>query len=82
MGGGPNFHDDTGDGEKWRDQREIKKGQQITGLIVAVQETGNWLKGERPVVVLKTSKIGNTGRRKDVLQGTEKEKGEQVSPGT
>lgn len=60
----------------------IKKGQQITGLIVGVQETGGRLKGERPVVVLKTTKIGNTGRRKDVLQGTEKEKGEQVSPDT
>lgn len=60
----------------------IKKGQQITGLIVGVQETGGRLKGERLVVALKTTKIGNTGRRKDVLQGTEKEKGEQVSPDT
>lgn len=52
--------------------RLTKKGQQITGLIVGVQETGGRLKVERPVVVLKATK----GTQEKALQGTEREKGQ------
>ena len=61
-GSGPKYQDDIGverSGGNW--EEFTKRRLQVTGLIVGVQGAGDGLRGESPILVLKTEK-GNTGR--------------------
>lgn len=57
-GSGPNYQDDGVErsGGNW--EKFTKRCLQVTGLVVGVQGTGDGLKGESPILVLKKLRWG------------------------